>query len=180
LNRAITAARGIVMLEFFKQIVTGQFEAALAMLNQCIAACPAEHWEGKIANDSFRYVAYHTLFFTDLYLSPSEEAFQLRDLHQRGGDERGEDASPGLSKEETLAYVPICHEKLLAVLAAETSESLQGPSGFSWRKISRGELHIYNLRHVQHHAGQLSAYLRRVDTSLRDHKVLPWIGSSWQ
>jgi hypothetical protein len=64
LNLAIIAVRGILMLEFFKQIVTSQFEAALAMLNQCIAACPAEYWEGKIANDSFRYVAYHTLFFT--------------------------------------------------------------------------------------------------------------------
>ena len=149
------------MLEFFKQIVTGQFEAALAMLNQCIAACPPEHWEGEIANDTFRYVAYHTLFFTDLYLSPSEEAFQLRDLHQRGGDERGEDASPGLSKEETQAYVPICRQKMLDTLAAETAESLQGPSGFSSRKISRGELHIYNLRHVQHHAGQSSTICTR-------------------
>ncbi len=168
------------MLEFYQQIVTSQFEAALAMVNQCIAACPPQHWEGKIANDTFRYVAYHTLFFTDLYLSPNEDSFKLRDLHQRGGDERGQDASPGLSKEETLAYVPICHQKLLDTLAAETLESLQGPSGFSWRKISRGELHIYNLRHVQHHAGQMSAYLRRVEESFRDPKMLPWIGSGWR
>src|SRR5438045_7921556 len=102
-----------LMLDYFKQILTAPFEAALCMLNQCIAACPPEHWEGKIANDSFRYVAYHTLFFTDLYLSPNEEAFQLRELHQRGGDERGEEASPGLSKEETLAYVPLVRQKLL-------------------------------------------------------------------
>lgn len=27
---------------------------------------------------------------------------------------------------------------------------------------ARGELHLYNLRHVQHHTGQLSAYLRRI------------------
>src|SRR4051812_42739310 len=108
------------MLEFYKQILTGQFEAALAMLNQCISACPREHWEGKIANDTFRYVAYHTLFFADFYLSPSEEAFQLRELHSRGGDERGEAASPGLSKQETLDYVPVCRQKLLDALAAET------------------------------------------------------------
>jgi hypothetical protein len=66
------------MIEYLKQILTGQFEAALAMLNQCVQACPPKHWEGKIANDTFRQVAYHKLFFIDLYLSPNEEAFTLR------------------------------------------------------------------------------------------------------
>src|SRR5262249_55404391 len=111
----------------------------LAMLNQCIAACPEEHWEGKIASGTFRWVAYHTLFFVDVYLSPSEEAFQLRDLHERGGNELGEDVTPGLSKQETLAYVPICRQKMLETLAAETAESLAGPSGFPYRKFPRAE-----------------------------------------
>ncbi len=142
------------MLELFKQTITSQFEAALAMLNACIAACPPAHWEGKIANDLFRYVAYHTLFYADLYLSRSEEAFQLRELHHRGGDERGEAASPGLSKEETLAYVPIVRQKLLESLAAETEQSLAGPSGFSWRKFSRRNS---PLQHSPHPASRRSA-----------------------
>jgi hypothetical protein len=168
------------MLELYKQLVVSQFEAALAMLNQCIAACPPEHWEGKIANDAFRYVAYHTLFFADLYLSTSENAFQQTDFHRRGGDERGEAASPGLSKEETLAHVPVVRQKLLDTLAAETAESLAGPSGISWRKTSRAELHLYNLRHVQHHVGAMYAYLRRVVPSLADNKALPWVGAGWR
>ncbi len=168
------------MIEFVRQILAGQFEAALAMLKQCVAACPAEHYEGKIANDSFRYVAYHTLFFCDYYLARTEEAFELRDLHTRGGDERGAEASPGLSQEETLAYAEICHEKLQTTLAGETLETLQGPSGFARRKISRAELYIYNLRHIQHHAGQLSAYLRRMDAKLSDPKELRWIGGGWK
>lgn len=168
------------MLDYFKQIVTAQFEAALCMMHRCISACPEEHWEGKIANDTFRQVAYHTLFFVDLYLAPNEVDFQMRDLNHRGGDERGPTLSPGLSKEDTLAYLAICREKMLVTLAAETSESLQGPCGFSWRKFSRGELHIYNIRHVQHHTGQLSAFLRRVDSKLADHKALPWVGSGWR
>src|SRR5215475_11107058 len=123
------------MLELYKQVVVSQFEAALAMLNQCIAACPIEHWEGKIANGPFRWVAYHTLFFADFYLSTSEAEFQRRELHQRGGDELGEDAAPGLPKEDTLAYVPLVRQKLLDTLAAETEQTLAGPSGFSWRKF---------------------------------------------
>jgi hypothetical protein len=168
------------MLELYKQSVVSQFEAALAMLNQCIAACPPEHWEGKIANGSFRWVAYHTLFFVDLYLSPSEEKFQKRELHERGGNEAGDDAAPGLSKEDTLAYVPLVRQKLLDTLAAETAESLAGPSGFSWRKFSRAEMHLYNLRHVQHHAGQLSAFLRRVASDQFPQRSLPWIGAGWR
>jgi len=168
------------MIDFFRQILTAQYEAALGMMNQCIAACGPQYWDGKIANDSFRQVAYHALFFTDLYLSPGEKAFELRELHQRGGDERGPNASIGLDKEETLSYVGICRAKVAQALAKETPESLQGPSGFSWRKHSRGELHVYNIRHLQHHVGQLSAYLRRVDPALKDAKALPWISSGWR
>src|SRR6476620_12018959 len=94
------------MLDFFKQSLANQYEAALCMMNRCVSACPPEHWESKIAQGTFRWVAYHTLFFTDLYLSPSHESFELRELHHRGGDERKPFPAPGLSKEDTLAYVP--------------------------------------------------------------------------
>jgi hypothetical protein len=168
------------VIDFVKQILTGQFEAALAMMKQCVEACPLELWEGKIANDTFRQVAYHTLFFVDLYLTPNEEAFSLRDLHHRGGDERSPTPSAGLTKDETLDYVMLCRQKMIETLEAETGESLEGPSGFSYRRISRGELHVYNLRHVQHHVGQMSAYLRRVDESLSNPKALPWVGTGWR
>src|SRR3954466_4395908 len=132
------------MTDQFKQILTGQFEAALCMLNQCVAACRAEHWEGKIASGTFRWVTYHTLFFTDLYLSPGEQAFTLRDLHARGGDEREPIATAGLSKDESLAYLAICRQKMLDTFASETTESLAAPSGFSWLPFSRAETHLYN------------------------------------
>ena len=100
------------MIEYLRAILTGQFEASLCMLNQCVRKCPPEHWEGKIANDTFRQVAYHTLFFVDLYLSPGEETFELRELHHRGGDERSSTAaSAGLSRDETLSYVAICRQR---------------------------------------------------------------------
>lgn len=169
------------MIEYVRAMFISQFEAALCMMDQCIRACPPEHWEGKIANGTFRWAAYHTLFWVDLYLSPGDEdAFELRDLHRRGGDERLPGVCVGLSKEETIDYLAICRRKMLDTLATETAETLQQPCAIPWRKFSRGELHIYNLRHVQHHAGQMSAYLRRVDPALSDHKQLPWIGAGWR
>jgi hypothetical protein len=162
------------MTELYKQIVLGQFEAALAMFRQCVERCPEANWDNKIANYTFRQVTYHALFFVDFYLSTNEASFQLRDLHHRGGDERVAVISPGLSKQETLDYVLICREKLLAQVNAETAESLAGPSGIDRRNITRAELHIYNMRHLQHHAGQLTAFLRKlnIDTD--------WIGRDWR
>jgi hypothetical protein len=150
------------------------------MLKQCIEACPPEHWESLIAQGTFRWVTYHTLFFCDLYLSPNNETFELRDFHERGGDERGPEATPGLSQEDALAYLAICRQKVHESLAAETEKSLAGPSGFHWYKNTRGEMHIINIRHIQHHAGQLSAFLRRVDDRLKDQKALRWVGSGWR
>jgi hypothetical protein len=86
---------------------------------------PEQHWEGKIANFTLQQVAYHTLFFVDLYLSPSETAFELRDLHRRGGDERLSTAAAGLPRDETFSYLAICRQKAVETLAAETMESLQ-------------------------------------------------------
>src|SRR4051812_28609813 len=148
------------------------------MLHHCIKSCPARAWENKIANATFRQIAYHTLFFTDYYLSPSPDEFQLRDLHHQGGDERGPTLSKGLSKPQTLRYLTLCRKKARQSLASQTLESLQAPSNF--RQFSRCELHIYNIRHIQHHTGALAAHLRRIDPKLSDSNLLPWVGSGWR
>ena len=168
------------MSELLKRILTGQFEASLCMLTRCAELCPPQHWEGKVANDTFRQILYHALFYADYYLSPGEQAFELRALNRRGGDERGPDLSPGLSKTETLEYAALCRIKANEILAAETADTLAGPSGFARHPFSRGELHVYNIRHIQHHAGALSAYLRRIDGALPDQRALPWVGQGWR
>ena len=83
-----------------------------------------------------------------------------------------------MNKSGTLEYVDICRRKAKKTLAAESAKVLEGPSGF--RKFSRAEMHIYNIRHIQHHTGQVSAYLRRLDPKLKDQKKLPWVGSGWR
>jgi hypothetical protein len=168
------------MLDYLKKALVGQYEASLAMFKQCIAACPEEHWESKVANGTVRWVAYHTLFFTDLYLTPNENAFELRELHRSGGDEREPKACVGLPKAELLTYVPICRQKAIDSIAAETEESLNGPSGFSWYQCTRGELHLISIRHVQHHTGQISAFVRRVSSPHADRRSLPWIATGWR
>jgi len=167
------------MLDIYKQSVLGQFEAALAMLKQCVESCPSTLWESKVAELTVRQIAYHTLFFVDLYLTENERAFTLRELHHIGGDEREPVNCPGLGKDATLDYLAICLEKLHTTMSSESEESLRGPSGFSWCKFGRAELQIYNLRHVQHHAGQLSSHLRRLVPECRDRSELRWISTGY-
>ena len=168
------------MIDYVRSVLAAQFEAGLCMLHQCVEQCQPQFWEGQIASISCRQVAYHTLFFVDLYLSPSAEAFSLRELHAKGGDEREPRYSRGLDQDETLAYVGLCRQKAAQALAAETEQTLAGPSGFSWYPVSRGELHLINIRHIQHHTGQLDAYLRRCDPLLADRSALRWVGSGWR
>jgi uncharacterized damage-inducible protein DinB len=149
------------------------------MLNQCVESCPPEHWEGRIASATFRQIAYHTLFHVDLYLSPSEQAFEQRERYRRGNERSDTGWRAGLTRDETLSYAAICRQKAVETLASETPESLERVSGFSWLPFSRGELHLYNIRHVQHHTGQLSAYLRRMVESLRGVESLDWVDTGW-
>jgi hypothetical protein len=177
--RKMKEVRDEMTMVAYTTMLRNQYEAALAMLRQCVEACSAGLYEGKIARDTFRTVAYHTLFWTDYYLSPGEAAFELSEVHHRGGDDRVLASSPGLPRAEILAYADACREKLIRTLAAETPQSLAAPCGFSRLALSRGELHLYNLRHIQHHTGALSAYLRRVDPRLQDRTALRWVRTGW-
>jgi hypothetical protein len=166
------------MLDLFKHALTTQFEAALCMLNDCLRLCPDAGWDALVAKYPFWHIAYHTLIFVDLYLTPSHGAFQFRpELHPGGwGEWDDEHPSRRFERDELLRYVAICRQKAKEIIVGETAETLAGPSGFDWLKITRAEMHLYNLRHIQHHVGGLNACLRRVEPSI-DPK---WMRAGWR
>lgn len=163
------------MVNSFAGAMLGQFEASLAMLDQCIRDCPDEHWDSPIAKYPFWLVAYHTLYCTDGYLVSSQDAWQPHPVFHPAGraDIDAEYPSKRFTKQELGEYVRFCVGRARAVLGEETLESLEGPSGFARLAFSRAELHLYNLRHIQHHSGQLGAFLRRVKIAS------PWVKSGW-
>lgn len=157
------------MIEYTKQILAAQFEASLGMLNDCIQNCPPEHWHNKIANMEFGYVPYHTLCFVDLYLSPNLDAFELREFHNEQDENRFKPkADHPITQMLVSDYLQTCLKKMRETIASETESSLNLPAGFDWlTELTRGELHIYNIRHIQHHTGALSADLRRLNINLK-------------
>jgi hypothetical protein len=62
-------------MDELKQALKGQYHAALDMLRGAIEACPEEIWLGGVPPRSFWRLAYHTLFFTNLYLQVKEADF---------------------------------------------------------------------------------------------------------
>ena len=85
-----------------------QYHASMAMLKAALDSCP----EGLWAEDSYRnqswQVIYHTLFYTDFYLSASEQAFVPWSQHRKGYWDLGPalDRTPRIaySREELTAY----------------------------------------------------------------------------
>ena len=158
------------MIELVRSAVEGQYGAALAMFRDCLNAADAETWAARVGRAAFWHVAYHTLFITDLYLSPEEKAFRPQPFHREDYEMMGPapwapEKVPVVDRPydlPTLAgYADTCRAKARRTVDAETDAVLAGPSGFDWLPFTRLELHLYNIRHLQHHTGQLTAALRR-------------------
>ena len=145
----------------------GQYHAALAMLKQSIELCPDGLWTGGNYPVTFWRVAYHTLFFTHLYLQPDEKAFRPwehhRDEYQFLGalpwpPHRKPKIGEPYTKAQLLEYWQFCD--------AMVDEAVDGldldaqECGFPWYRLPKLDHQINNIRHVQHHAALLSGRLR--------------------
>lgn len=149
-----------------KNIIWHQFGAAIDMLENAIDACSDELWGEKIGHTEFWYIAFHTLFFLDCYLSETERKFvppspfTLDEL-----DERGSLPDRIYTKEELLRYLAHGREKCRSLIASMTEEEANARCGFDWLELSVAEMLLYNMRHVQHHAAQLNLMLSRANGS---------------
>jgi hypothetical protein len=167
------------VIDTLKQLLAHQYEAALKTLGLCIRACPEPAWNAPVANLAFCQVAFHTLFFADYYLGQNEAALRDQALHRERPDffrdyEELEPRKPELLYErpDVNIYLAHCLNKAAAAVAAETAKVLSRPCGFPRKEFSRAELHVYNIRHIQHHAAQLSLRLR-LDSGVD----IPWVRS---
>jgi hypothetical protein len=148
--------------DLWKTALWQQFGAAIDMLENALIACPDELWGDRSRQPEFWYLAYHTLFFLDLFLSGSEEGFAppepftLEEL-----DPAGVLPERPYTKEELHGYLEHGRRKCRATIGALTKAKARRQAGFDWIDLNGAELLLYNLRHVQHHAAQLNLILRQ-------------------
>jgi hypothetical protein len=165
------------MDSIWKTTIWQQFGAAIDMLENALLACPDEVWSDpahRAAEQEFWYLAYHTLFFLDYYLSESADGFAppapfaLAEL-----DPAGILPERVYTKDELHAYLEHGRKKCRATIAALTDERARQRCGFERPDVSVAELLLYTMRHVQHHAAQLNLILRQTTGS-----APRWVGKT--
>lgn len=143
-----------------------QFGAAIDMLDNAIAACPDEVWDDRSREPQPWYLAFHTLFWLDLYLTGSVDGFappapfSLEEL-----DPRGLLPPRVYTQKELCTYLAHCRDKCRATIDELTDERAGQRCVFGWGEASFTELLLYNMRHVQHGAAQLNLILRQATDS---------------
>jgi hypothetical protein len=159
-----------------------QFAAAIQMIRAAIEACPEQLWDDRADGSPFWHLAYHALFYADLYLSDDEKTFRAMDFHRDKthflpgdyGEYGGIVTTPenAYRKDEMLDYADHCLRKCGEAFAKLSDKRALERCGFWWYELNVGEFLLNSLRHTQHHAGQLALLLRR-----RAGIGIEWLGT---
>ena len=147
-----------------------QFGAAIDMLAGALRDCPDELWERPLWADqpdqwvapgfsAFWYLGYHALFWLDLYLTGAEEGFAPPPPFELVEMQPNETLPRVYTRDELLGYLEYCRHRCHDTIGAMSAEQAQRVCSFGWGELPFAELQLYNLRHVQEHAAQLSLFL---------------------
>jgi hypothetical protein len=162
-----------------KAVIKSQYHAALKMLASAIVQCPDALWDHTDQVNKFWHTVFHALFYTHLYLQTSEDGFTPWEKHEEkfisleGGaipDDQKNSMRGPYQREELLEYLEFCREEVEKQIAVI---DLDAESGFYWLPFNKLELQFYNIRHIQHHTGELYHLLE----GLQDAE-LKWVGMS--
>jgi hypothetical protein len=142
-----------------KNVIISQYKASLTMLMDVMEKCPDDLWEDSTYDSAYWRIVYHTLFFTALYISKNEEKFVPWTKHIKDYNDLGplsDDNKPIVlneifSKADLMGYAEVIFKSIDTMVNVDADED----SGFSWLPMKKPELHIYNIRHIHHHMGQL-------------------------
>lgn len=159
----------IITTDTLKTTLKSQYRAALAMLRRTVDLCTDDLWLSENYKNRFWHIAYHALFYTHLYAMPDEKSFQPWAHHREYYEFMGNlpwpphdkpDIGEPYTRDDVLAYLDFCAERIAGWVDAL---DLAAPEcGFWWYKMSKLEHQFNNIRHLQHHAGQLTDRLRNV------------------
>lgn len=158
------------MRDTWHEVVWAQFGASIDMLANAIVACPDDVWARAGETPAWKereavgfwYLAYHAVFWLDCYLTqPPDDVVPPAPFGLLEFDPAGALPERPFTKDEVLGYVAQCRAKCRSTIFAMSDESAQGASGLEHFPISREELLLYNMRHVQHHTAQLQLLLRQ-------------------
>src|SRR5690606_7032273 len=152
------------------------------MLRKGIEAYPDDLWLSTAVRNAPWQIAYHTLYFTHLYLHRTSAEFRPWEGHQSGvqhedGIAGPDDPASGLpllpepyTREQALAYLGFVDAQVDR--RVDETDVFGAEGGFSGDRVPKLEHQIVNIRHLQLGAAHLAARLRaELDVGLG------WVGS---
>ena len=154
------------------------------MFATAIEACPDALWTERIWPEEppewfprsfaeFWYVGYHTLIWLDLYLAGLPEDQFRPPPPFLAGEVDSPQTTPDrpYTKAQLKVYLKAlrlrCHDTVVALTDEQASRRVE----YAWcegQSVSYLELLLYNLRHVQGHAAQMSLFLGQRGVPGRD------------
>ena len=153
----------------FKSEIAGalarQFKGMWAMLRQAVEQVPSDYWIRGKDNWCYSLRVYHIIEAAAYY---SRETPKGMKWGERLGTVdwwekmTAKEAAQKLTKQDMKAYLDEMDERIEAVLAASTDESLLEQDGFHWFSSPLEKLQ-YLLRHSSYHIGELALALREWD-----------------
>lgn len=150
------------MHDFWKTVIWEQYGAAIDALSAGVRLCPDALWLDATRTPPVWGYVHHAAFWLDVSLSGSVEAYTPPDgIGLEELDPEGVLPATPLSRERALEWLGKSRAKTRAVVLGLTEARSAEPCTFTWGSMPFGELLLYNLRHVQHHAGQLNWILRQ-------------------
>jgi len=138
-----------------------QFLASLSMLRGVVDLCPDALWFDNKQRHSVWHIAYHATFYADLYTCINHKAFRHKEFHIDGCHSLDFKNSKGEILVEATGYpkpIVVDYIKSLEISIGDRigQAKLEDESGFPWIPMNKLGLHIYNIRHIQHHMAQLN------------------------
>lgn len=151
----------------WKAIIWHQFGAAIDMLENALRACPDELWQERLYDEpllpgiaEFWYIGYHALFWLDFYLAETAEGFEPpAPFTLSEFDPAGALPPRVYTKDELQTYLAHGRNKCQARLETLADEMAIQRVRPDFPEMSVAELLLYNMRHIQEHAAQLSLFL---------------------
>lgn len=161
----------------FKIVLLKNFEGSIEMLKSIVQLCSDDLWR---QDQRFYYLTYHTVIFLDYYLTYPVKDFQpLLPYRLVDADNLPEGAIDDVipvklyTRQEVITALTYIQQKCRTLLLETTEEGLKN----KWIEESEIDMHglcpslvvnysiteilFYNLRHLQHHVGQLNYMLRQ-------------------
>ena len=130
-----------------QRALQSQYLAALQMLRQAVAKCPAALWNPRGDKGAAWFKAFHAVYYAHKYLQAASQDFVR--WKGRGSTNGG----AAISKDELLEYIRFVEEQVPRRLKAVRYDAGSGFS--SYPQADRLEMHLINIRHIQQHAGEL-------------------------